>query len=238
MQETNANCVFLSLKQIDPEKIKKRFPMIYQTCLERGLDISKDNIPVAPAAHYFMGGIKTDTNGKTNIPCLYAAGECAALGVHGANRLASNSLLDGLVFGHRAALAAKSETSPASAKATPLSIFDGEGGGKFSRQRGVRNEELQRFKLIIKSVMWKGTGIERSAESLNNTAKMLAEVLARFDYQPVTKDEIEIKNMAQVASLITQAASDRHESRGAHYRSDFPKTDDKNWQRHLVYKKN
>ena len=109
MKKTNSNHVYLSLAKLDHNKIKKRFPVIYKTCLERGLDITKDNIPVAPAAHYFMGGIKTDVDGRTNIANLYAAGECASCGIHGANRLASNSLLDGLVFGRRAAITAKSK---------------------------------------------------------------------------------------------------------------------------------
>jgi L-aspartate oxidase len=107
MKKTGSDHVLLSLREIDPDKIKQRFPMIYKTCLARGLDITKDNIPVAPAAHYFMGGIRTDIDGKTNVSGLYAAGECASTGVHGANRLASNSLLEGLVFGHRAAVSAR-----------------------------------------------------------------------------------------------------------------------------------
>ncbi|MBI5399910.1 L-aspartate oxidase [Candidatus Saganbacteria bacterium] len=240
MRQTGADCVYLSLKQIDPEKIKKRFPVIYKTCLERGLDISKDNIPVAPAAHYFMGGIKTDTDGKTNLPGLYAAGECAALGVHGANRLASNSLLDGLVFGHRAALAATSPLSSSDVhrRNSFPSPSEMERGDHSEHKRGMVGEddiELQRFKLIIKSAMWNGTGIVRSKESLNRTKKMLEDVASRLDYEPATKEDIELKNLALVARLITQAALDRQESRGAHFRSDFPKIDDLNWQRHLIY---
>lgn len=229
MKETNSAYVFLSLAKLDHQMIKNRFPVIYKTCLERGLDITHDNIPVAPAAHYAMGGIKTDVNGKTNIPHLYAAGECAALGVHGANRLASNSLLDGLVFGRRAALAA-------SAEAKELGKIDvtKELEHPLSEIKGV---ELQQSKLMVKSVMWEDVGIVRSKETLTRAAQKIEEIEKRLDYIPFTKEEIELKNLSLVAKLITNAALDRKESRGAHFRQDFPKMDDKNWKRHLVYKK-
>jgi len=230
MKASNADHVFLSLAKLDAEKIKRRFPVIYKTCLERGLDITKDNIPVAPAAHYFMGGIKTDTDGKTNIPGLFAAGECASLGVHGANRLASNSLLDGLVFGHRAAVAAKSETN---SKLAPSEVE----GSQTSKPKLSKND-LQRSILVIKSNMWKNTGIVRSKENLEQGLKMINEVVKRMNYQPVSKEEIELKNLAMVAKLITQSALGRKESRGAHYRSDWPKRDDEKWKKHLVYKIN
>ena len=228
MKKTGEDHVFLSLKQIAPEKIKQRFPMIYKTCLERGLDITKDNIPVAPAAHYFMGGIKTDINGRTNIDGLYAAGECAATGVHGANRLASNSLLEGLVFGHRAALAARSEFSESSPTPhTPSPI---------PAKPRLKDVEVQRYKLVIKSALWQGTGIIRSKENLEETFAELEKVERQVDFPAVSMEELELKNMLLVAKLITRAALDRTESRGAHYRADFPKKDDINWKNHLGYK--
>jgi len=228
MKESRSDHVNLSLAKLDHEKIKNRFPVIYKTCLERGLNITEDNIPVAPAAHYFMGGIKTDVNGKTNIPSLYAAGECASLGVHGANRLASNSLLDGLVFGHRAAVKANKEIKDqqiidASTKIThPVSK--------------IKETDIQQYKLALKSTMWTEVGIVRSKETLSRSLKKIKEIEEMIDYAPFTKDEIELKNLTQAAKLITQAALDREESRGAHFRSDYPKTDDKDWKRHLVYK--
>ncbi len=227
MKTSNTDHVFLSLAKLDADKIKKRFPVIYKTCLERGLDITKDNIPVAPSAHYFMGGIKTDTDGRTNIPGLFAAGECASLGVHGANRLASNSLLDGLVFGHRAAIAA--ETSEIQGPRSETNTKSEAPKPKLSRT------ELQRFMLVVKSNMWKNVGIVRSKETLEQALKMVNEVIKRLDYEPASKEEIELKNLALVAQLISQAALDRKESRGAHFRSDFPKTDDTHWRRHQVY---
>jgi L-aspartate oxidase len=222
MKATSADHVFLSLKNIAPENIRRRFPMIYATCLERGLDITRDNIPVAPAAHYFMGGIKTDVDGKTNIEGLYAAGECASTGVHGANRLASNSLLEGLVFGYRAAQAAKSQiTNPKSQipnhKQFPISKLN------------LKGTEIRRYQLVIKSAMWNGAGIIRTKESLQ-------QALNKLNYIPETTGDIELNNQLLVAKLIARAALERTESRGAHYRTDFPKTDDRNWKKHLVYK--
>jgi len=228
MKETKSDHVVLSLAKLGHEKIRKRFPVIYKTCLERGLDITKDNIPVAPAAHYSMGGIKTDINGKTNILNLYAAGECASLGIHGANRLASNSLLDGLVFGHRAALASKAE-----AKEIGKIDVTAELEHPISK---IKREEIQQNKLAVKSAMWKEVGIVRSKETLGRAAKKIKEIEKKLNYIPFTKDEIELKNLTQVAKLITQAALDRKESRGAHFRTDFPKSDDKHWKKHLVYK--
>jgi len=228
MQDSSADHVFLSLAKLDHEKIKNRFPVIYKTCLERGLDITKDNIPVAPAAHYSMGGIRTDVNGRTNIPHLYAAGECASLGVHGANRLASNSLLDGLVFGHRAAATARTE-----AQDPGVVNLTEELKRPISR---IKEIEIQQHKLEIKKMMWKEVGIVRSRETLDRAAKLIGKVEKKLDYAPFTKDEIELKNLVQVAKLITRAALDRKESRGAHFRTDFPKTDDKHWKKHLVYK--
>jgi L-aspartate oxidase len=193
--------------------------MIYKTCLERGLDITKDNIPVAPAAHYFMGGIKTDVFGKTNITGLFAAGECASTGVHGANRLASNSLLEGLVFGHRVAASAKECMNHD--LSIPAAVSD-------HIEPALDEEEINRFKLLIKTAMWNGTGILRSEESLQNTLNKLNSI------KDLPKT-IEIENMLLVSKLITQFALERTESRGAQYRSDYPKTDDKNWKRHIVH---
>jgi L-aspartate oxidase len=229
MQATGSDHVHLSLRGIDPAKVQHRFPMIYKTCLERGLDITRDNIPVAPAAHYFMGGIKSDLNAKTNIPGLLAAGECASTGVHGANRLASNSLLEGTVFGYRAAQSAKSECGiPNSSFPTPHSAF----GIKSS----LGEKEVQRMKLVIKSAMWNGAGIVRSAESLANARHKLEMVTKQLPETPGSVGELELRNLLLVAELITRGALERTESRGAHYRLDFPQVDDRHWQRHLVYR--
>jgi L-aspartate oxidase len=237
MQATGDDHVFLSLKNIGPEKVQHRFPMIYKTCLERGLDITKDNIPVAPAAHYFMGGIKTDIEGKTNMPGLFAAGECASTGVHGANRLASNSLLEGLVFGYRAAVAAASlhlySNLPSFPSMTKNEVNSEEG---HKPRVWLKEVEIQRFKLIIKSAMWKGAGIIRSKESLDSTLKKNETIKNQLNFIPQSPEEIELTNMLLISKLISRAALDRTESRGGHYRSDFPHTDNADWKRHLIYK--
>ncbi|NQU18315.1 MAG: L-aspartate oxidase [Candidatus Saganbacteria bacterium] len=224
MNKTNADHVFLSLK-LPPEKTKNRFPVIYKTCLERGLDITRDQIPVAPGAHYFMGGVKTDTNAKTNIKNLFAAGECASLGVHGANRLASNSLLDGLVFGHRAALSARE-------------VLNGKVKFKSSPSPFTKNtltpREIKRYMLIIKTTMWNDVGIIRSEQSLKNAQNKLNKLPI---FTPQDRAEAELQNMLCTARLITQAALDRKESRGAHFRTDHTKIDDIKWKKHLIYKK-
>jgi len=230
MQATGSDHVHLLLRGIDPEKIKHRFPMIYKTCLERGLDITKDNIPVAPAAHYFMGGIKSDLNAKTNVPGLLTAGECASTGVHGANRLASNSLLEGTVFGYRAAQAVRQELNSGS---HPQFVIR---NSSFVIKPGLSETDIQRFKLVIKTAMWNGAGIVRSADSLANARHKLEMVGKQLPEQPGSIEELELRNMLLVAELITRGALERTESRGAHYRSDFPKTNDTDWRRHLVYR--
>jgi L-aspartate oxidase len=227
MLSTGSDHVYLSLSRIQPDKIIHRFPVIYKTCLERGLDITGDNIPVAPAAHYAMGGIKTDLWGKTNLNCLFAAGECASLGVHGANRLASNSLLDGLVFGHRAAQAAKDYLKQPLPALAPISQ---------PPPPHIKETEVQKALLIIKTSMWHGAGIIRDRKVLEDSVIKLKDLENRLNFTPSTPAEIELKNLLLVAKLITQAALDRRESRGAHFRSDYPQTDDQHWKRHLVYK--
>ncbi len=232
MKKTNSENVYLSLKAIDAEKIKERFPTIYSECLKYGIDITRKDIPVSPSAHYSMGGVKTDTNGKTNIEGLYTAGEVASLGIHGANRLASNSLLDGLVFGYRAAISATSYISRFREDLTslmPERILE--------KPCRLKEFELQRIKLIIKTTMWEDVGIIRSADGLGRALQKLERIESQLDFDPGTSEELEIKNMALVAKLITKAALDRKESRGAHFRTDYPNQDDVNWKRHLVYKK-
>jgi L-aspartate oxidase len=229
MKATNDDHVYLSLKEINPTKIKHRFPMIYKTCLDRGVDITKDNIPVAPAAHYFMGGIKTDIDGKTDIPGLFAAGECASTGVHGANRLASNSLLEGTVFGHRVALACRQELQTSNLKPQNKSQIP-------TTKSHLKEIEIQRFKLVIKTAMWNGVGIIRSRESLAQALQKLQLIEKQLIFTPSSPGELELMNMLLVAKLITKAALDRTESRGAHFRSDYPNTDDNNWPKHLTYK--
>ena len=230
MKNTQSDHVHLNLSGIEPEKVKKRFPTIYKTCKEAGLDLTCDDIPVAPAAHYFMGGIKTDLNAATNIPGLWAAGEVASSGVHGANRLASNSLLEGVVFGYRAAVDAAKfvKTCSASDPAPPRPLGEG---------KGVRvlETDISKHKHFIKKLMWDHVGIIRNGKELESAKENLDKLIRKIGNEASSMEENEIQNMALVGKLITQAALDREESRGAHFRTDYPQKDDKNWLKHLIY---
>lgn len=223
--------VFLDLSHIDANFIKNRFPMIYSRLLELNIDMTKDQIPVAPAAHYFMGGVKTDLAGRTTIAGLYAAGEAASVGVHGANRLASNSLLDGLVFGYRAAEAIKKqiESNPVSPEAVLKENID----------RLIKTEKNnfngQKIRQQIKTTMWQKVGIIRNGTGLAEAQEFFTNLLQEIKLNFLNLDELEIANMALAGWLISRAALTRKESRGAHFRIDFPKTDNVNWRRHLVW---
>ncbi len=213
MVRTRSMYVYLDLTHLDAAFVKKRFPRIYRTCLQYDIDITRDRIPVSPAAHYMMGGVKTDTMGRTSIAGLYAAGEVTCTGVHGANRLASNSLLEGLVFGAKAGQAA-SETVPAIADPDELSVTAISDYGRI--------EDYEETRTRLRRVMWDRVGIIRCAESLGAAREELSCFLHILKHQYRTREELELKNMLQTAILVTEGAFMRRCSLGAHYRSDFP----------------
>src|SRR5208283_615370 len=226
MVETGSSFVHLDLTHLNPEFIKKRFPKIYATCLQYDLNITKDLIPISPAAHYMMGGIKTDLDGATNIQGLYAAGEVACTGVHGANRLASNSLLEGLVYGYRAGKAA----AAVDAKRSALKF----GGALRKRHSVIRglSADIEELRTSLRRVMWERVGIIRCGVSLGEAAEKLSEWTVILDMDCRDRRELECKNLLTVAQMITHAALERKGSVGAHYRSDFPDRE-KNWQKHI-----
>lgn len=228
MLRTQAQHVYLDLSRLDFD-VAARFPTIYQRCLEAKIDIRRDFIPVAPGAHYFMGGLKTTINGETTIPRLYAAGEVSSLGLHGANRLASNSLLDGLVFGHRAARQAVECTPvaqfPSPEELTLLTLEDDISPRQKAHILTVKQE--------IRDIMWRYAGLVRDEEGLSHALRRLLKksgILRLKTHQPALR---EVQHMLTVASLIVYFARMRKESRGAHYRRDYPKTDH-TWQRRIV----
>ena len=234
MNRTNSDHVYLNLAPIGTEKIKNRFPKIYEECLKYGIDITKDKIPVTPAAHYFMGGVKIDTDGKTNIPGFYAAGEVSSAGIHGANRLASNSLLDGLVFGYRAAVNAESYNKlPAIDK--DIESYRPKLQEQIPSKLPV--EEIKQLKQMLKTLMWDKVGIVRKEKDLRSALSELKKIDHKLNFIPDDKNELELKNMAMTSILIAQAALNRNESRGAHFRNDYPLQDDIHWRRHQVFKK-
>ena len=208
--------VYLTLAHVDAAFVHARFPLISEACRSAGLDLAADRIPVGPAAHYLMGGVVTDVDGRTTIPGLFAAGEVACTGVHGANRLASNSLLEGLVFGARAGAAMRASGElfclEAEAASNVRSALQGESG---SRRTALDAGEAR-------GLMWEHAGLFRTAEGLRTA-------LERFGVMQPDEDPV-----VTVGRLIASAALRREESRGGHFRLDFPDRDDRHWK-HRVF---
>jgi L-aspartate oxidase len=215
MERTDRRWMYLDLTHLNSNFLKERFPKIFETCLRYGLNLTKDLLPVSPAVHYVMGGVRSDLYGRTTLPGLYAAGEVACTGVHGANRLASNSLLEGLVFGARAGSTALEDSHPLPNKpqVAPLE-FDLSQWRLDPRTKGR-----------IQEMMWKKVGLIRRAHDLRDALEQCAQMM---------KENINrrTKNFATLAMLMAEAALWREESRGGHYRADFPNRDDQKWRIH------
>jgi L-aspartate oxidase len=234
MVKTKSRHVYLDLSHLSAEFIKKRFPRIYATCLQYDVDITKELVPVSPAAHYIMGGVKTDTDGVTNIKGLYAAGEVACTGVHGANRLASNSLLEGLVFGARAGRAALN--SPISNRRLEMSSVELTTHSLLHNTHSLPVPVREEIRHALRKLMWKRVGIIRCKVSLSEAREKLERWSFILDKNFVARRELELKNILTVGKLITEAASLRKGSAGAHYRSDFTQRGE-GWERHITFKK-
>ena len=231
MQKTRAEFVYLDLTGLDPEHVQKRFPRIYATCLKYNIDITADLVPVRPAAHYAMGGVATDLHGATSLPGLFAAGEVAATGVHGANRLASNSLLEGLVFGGRSAAAMLNMHTPTPFPAPPPNPR-GEGPQLAAPLPAIPPPtDSQKAVEEARAILWDKVAIIRNGKHLSEAVKRLAE-LSLPDPPNPSRQAHEAGNILTVARLIARCALAREESRGAHYRSDFPLKNDSKPPRH------
>jgi L-aspartate oxidase len=225
IEQTNSTFVYLDITHESPDWIKQRFPTIYETCLRYGLDMTSDWIPVAPAAHYMMGGIQTDLRGETSVRRLFACGEASSTGVHGANRLASNSLSEAIVFGKRIVDRINELDAP-----KPLPRIRVREGRKEHSQQAIIERRLKLQKVMLRHVGLKRTrsGLEKGNEELRRQLPVLTTLLAK-------REEFEFANLLTCALLTTQSAMIREESRGAHYREDFPQRNDELWCRHIVH---
>lgn len=217
--------VYLNATCIDSEKLARRFPTISKKCLEHGIDIAKDFIPVAPAAHYMMGGIKTNIEGETSIKGLYAVGEVSSTGLHGANRLASNSLLECVVCAYEVANYLKTiDTVPP--KQIDVCIKDLI--EKYSDEIYLEEIDVTEMKRKLQNIMWNGAGIFRNEEGLLEALNEIEKLRTEFHRTDkcLSKSEYEFRNMLTVAEMVVISALKRKESRGAHYRTDYLQTDD------------
>ncbi|MDX1411422.1 MAG: L-aspartate oxidase [Nitrospirales bacterium] len=227
MQHTKARHVYLDVTHLGRQFLKQRFPTIYSTCLRYDIDIAEEWIPVSPSAHYFMGGVKTDLHGRTTLDGLFAAGEVACSGVHGANRLGSNSLLEGLVFGYRAAQAATEF-----ANHRPLRTGLPEALSWFRNQSTLSPQDIEKIRNSLRRLMWNKVGLIRTGESLNKALDQIQVWAQKLSAPPFTRSGLETRNMIQVGQSITEAACWRKNSIGAHYREDFPFHKGTGWKTH------
>ena len=249
MQRTESTHVYLDMTKKSEEFLQKRFPRIYETCLSCGLDLASDLAPVCPAAHYVIGGVKTDLQGRTSLPGLYAAGETAATGVHGANRLASNSLLEGLIFGALAGQAMIKEAPAGKRKGqalpgspVPLPANSSTAQKETVKNGAAKSEAAKPPALIcalrskIRDLMWRDVGIMRTGKELAESVKQLeAMELPKCDKSGRASHELQ--NLHTLSLAMARAALAREESRGSHYRSDFPFRNDENFAKHSAVQK-
>lgn len=226
MAATKTRHVYLDVTHLGADFVRRRFPTIYSTCLRYDIDITEEWIPVSPSAHYMMGGVWTDLNGATTLPGLFAAGEVACSGVHGANRLASNSLLEGLVFGLRAGVAA---VAWASNHTTPDLA---EQVAALQHEQRHRLEDTEKLRNSLRRTMWGQVGIIRSRESLIRATAQLSRWAQLVSRPFATRADLEVKNMVQVAHCVAESALWRENSVGAHFRSDFPEAKRSGWKQH------
>ncbi len=232
MVKTNSTTVFLTLAHKDPELILHRFPGIAAICAHFGIDITKDPIPVRPGAHYMMGGIEVDQEGRTNVPGLWAIGEVSCTGLHGANRLASNSLLEAIVYGVAAGVGA-SKAAQTISDEQHLRVLQISNQVKTPRNPVLH---LQDIKNTLKSVMWRSAGVKRNAELLTEGLESLAQLKRFMQGEQIESEGWDLQNMLQIGTIIMEAALLREETRGGHTRTEFPDRRPE-WHKHLTFQR-
>lgn len=227
MEATKSTFVYLDITHESADMVTHRFPTIYEFCLKFGLDLTSDWIPVAPAAHYMMGGVETDLHGETNISRLFACGECSSTGVHGANRLASNSLSEAIVFGRRI-IERIHDLAPLPAQLEQVT---------YQQQRPttvVAGKTIAERRLQLQKMMVRYVGLRRHAEGLRKAQQQLEQAMTIFEQSLEHGEQFEYANLLACAQMMTVSALRREESRGAHYREDFPERDDQHWLTHTL----
>jgi L-aspartate oxidase len=241
MHRTHHANVYLDLSHLDAESVRRRFPGMAEICAKFGLDLARDRIPVRPGAHYMVGGVTVDGRGRTTLPGLLAAGEVTSSGLHGANRLASNSLLEGLVYGARAGAQATAEilAEPGGAREATEYVVPAltnprtAAGGPAAEANG--SLDLADIRNSLRALMWRHVGVERTGDSLAEAAEAVEGwcryVLPRQFAEP---QGWQLQNMLEVARLMIRAALERRETRGVHFRGDFPEASDA-WLTHIAW---
>jgi L-aspartate oxidase len=228
MEQTQHPCVYLDMSHLDGDRVRRDFPGIARVCAGFGLDITRDWIPVRPAAHYMIGGVRVDYAGRTSLPGLWACGEVASSGLHGANRLASNSLLESLVYGRWCGEGASQEAGNEPTHWSPQPITA-------PSAPSDPHLHLADIRNALQSVLWRKAGIIRTGEGLHEALRDVLfwarYVLAQEFHQPAAW---ELQNLLTNAWMLVWSAFQRRESRGVHYREDYPHRDDEHWQRHIT----
>lgn len=227
MEKTKSIFVYLDITHESAELVKRRFPTIYEYCLKHGLDMTTDWIPVAPAAHYMMGGVKTDLNGETSVRRLFACGEVSSTGVHGANRLASNSLSEAIVFGRRIIGKIRALDKPGEPPTERISSR--------LHLQSVPQQAVVERRLKLQKIMLRYAGLKRDVTGLEKGYEELRRQLPVLETRLTKREEYEFANLLTSALITAQAALVRKESRGAHYRDDFPERDDIVWRKHTLW---
>ncbi len=237
MKKSGEPCEYLDIRHIPARRIKKRFPFIYDRCKRYGIDITRDLVPIVPAAHYMCGGIMVDRNGNSSLANLYACGEVACTGIHGANRLASNSLLEALVFSRRCSI-------DAGRKLSSIRLMDADNIQPWDESGTMANEEwilLSHNLREIQNVMWDYVGIVRSNLRLERALRRInfleKEIEDFYKRTRITPQLLELRNIVVTARLIVLSALQRHESRGLHFTTDYPARDDVRWNKNTVITK-